>query len=288
MLETTPFFSGFSSGRALLVACLAAPLLLAPTHTLGFLRALGALQPEAGGAGASAAQDDAPKAAPTPKPAVTGVVRFKGEVPEVKPLKVETRQAEGCCPPGATVDTTDPSFLIDEKLGLANVVITVTVPGVEVKVPEAAYELDQRGCHFAPHVLVVPKGAKVAYLNSDATAHNVHLITLLNDPLNQTVPAGSRLERPMPEAETVKVTCDMHTWMGAWLVVTDATHWTVTAADGSFRLEGLPPGTHEVKLWHETLGSRTASVVVAADGTAAPLALELEPKQQKSRRRRGA
>ena len=268
--------SSRGAGRATLVLALlcGAPVL---AHTLGAARA----------------QEPAPAPAPAtdttatkPKPAVTGVVRFKGERPEVKPLKIEDTQATGCCPPGVKVDGTDPSLLIDEKGGIANVVVTVKVAGAEVKLPETAYELDQRGCLFSPHVLVVPKGAKVAYLNSDATAHNVHLITLMNDPLNQTVPAGQRLERVMKEAEEVKVTCDMHTWMTAWVVVTDGTHWAKTEADGSFRLEGLPPGTHEVRLWHETLGARTASVVVAEDGTAAPLELELEPKQQKSRRRR--
>jgi hypothetical protein len=91
-----------------------------------------------------------------PAPVVSGVVRFKGELPEKKPLKIEDQQATGCCPPGTKVDSTDPSFLVDEKNGLANVVVTVTVPGVEVKVPEAAFELDQRGCVFAPHVQVVP------------------------------------------------------------------------------------------------------------------------------------
>ena len=191
------------------------------------------------------AREEAPKDAAAAEkkaePAVTGRVLFEGELPVVKDLDVPARAAEGCCPPGKEVDRTDMSLRISKDRGIAGAVVTVKVAGKKVELPKEPYLLDQKGCRFTPHVLVVPKGGKVAFLNSDETSHNVHLISVLNDPLNQTVLAGKRLERTFDEAEAIKVTCDMHTWMKSWVVVTDATHWAVTDEEGHFSLAGLPP-----------------------------------------------
>ena len=231
-------------------------------------------------------QEEATKAAEASKSKVTGAVTFDGEIPEAKPLKVPEKAAAGCCPPGQSVDATDLSLVISEKGGIQGVFVSAKVEGAKVDVPEKAVEMDQKGCRFLPHLLVVPVGTKVAFLNSDETSHNVHLITVLNEKLNQTVLAGSRLERTFEKAERIKVTCDMHTWMRAWVVVTDATHWAVTDADGSFTIEGLPPGEHELKFWHETLGSKTAKVTVDESGKAEPVALKMAKKKSKKRRRR--
>jgi plastocyanin len=226
----------------------------------------------------SAARDDKPK--------VTGRVLFEGELPEVKPLSIPARAAEGCCPPGQKVDSEDLSLVIGEDRGLLGVVVSVKVEGAKVEVPEEPVEMDQKGCRFLPHLMVVPKGTTVAFLNSDETSHNVHLITVLNDPLNQTVLGGKRLERKFDEPERIKVTCDMHTWMKAWVVVTDATHWAVTDEKGNFSLEGLPAGEHEVTFWHETLGTKTAKVTVGDDGKAEPMEVKMAKKKSKRRRRR--
>lgn len=219
-------------------------------------------------------------------PVVSGKVSFEGDIPEPKELKVPAQAAEGCCPPGTKVDRTDKSLLIDEDRGIANVVVTVKVEGTEVKVRKEPYTVDQKGCRFLPHLQVVPKGATVEFLNSDETSHNVRLVTLLNDPLNQTVLAGKKLTQKFEEPERIKVECDMHTWMRSWVVVTDATHWTVTDAKGAFELEGLPPGEHEVSLWHESLGTKTVKVVVGEDGKAEPIEVAMEKKKRKSPRRR--
>lgn len=270
--------------RASLFSCSVALGLGLSLVSLGFaLRA-----DDAGGATAPPqddATDDAAKDEEPPRLA-EGRVLFKGELPEIKELTVPEAAAEGCCPPGEEVNRTDMSLLISEERGIANCVVTVTVEGVEVEIPEEATPLDQKGCRFQPHLIVVPKGAKVAFLNSDETSHNVHIKTILNEALNQTVLGGKKVEAVFEEAETIKVECDMHSWMNAWVVVTDATHWSVTDAEGRFALEDLPPGTHEATVWHETLGKKTFEIVVGEDGEAEAVEVELEKEKSKSGRRR--
>ena len=80
----------------------------------------------------------------------------------------------------------------------------------------------------------------------------------------------------------------MHSWMSAWLVVTDATHFAVSDFDGNFALADLPPGKHEATVWHETLGTTKVEIVVGEDGVAAPVEVELSKSASKksSRRRR--
>ncbi|MEL6713105.1 MAG: carboxypeptidase regulatory-like domain-containing protein [Planctomycetota bacterium] len=238
----------------------------------------------------SGASDDAVLEAQEAPPTAKGRVLFEGEPPLVKELEVSAAAAEGCCPAGETVDRTNWSLLLskdeDGALGIAHCVVTVKVEGVEVEIPEEPYELDQKGCRFLPHVLVAPKGAKVAFLNSDKTSHNVRLRAVANEALNQTVAAGKRLERTFDEAEAIRVACDMHPWMSAWVVVTDATHWAVSGPDGRFALTGLPAGKHEATVWHETLGKKTFQLVVAEDGTSEDVVVKLERKKSKKRRRR--
>jgi hypothetical protein len=53
--------------------------------------------------------------------------------------------------------------------------------------------------------------------------------------------------------------------MKGYLVVTEATHWATSGADGSFKIAGLPPGDYEISTWHEELGKgKTVAVKVEA------------------------
>lgn len=228
-------------------------------------------------------EDATPKKAPK---LAKGRVVFDGELPMVKELEVPAESAEGCCPPGEEVDRSNWNLVISEDRGIQNCVVTVKVADAKVEVPEEAYELDQKGCRFLPHVLVVPQGAKVAFLNSDETSHNVRLTAVANEGLNQTVAAGKKLERTFEEPEAMRVACDMHPWMAAWVVVTDATHWALTDAEGHFALEDLPAGTHKATVWHETLGKKEFDIVVGDDGEAKAVEVELAKKKTKKRRRR--
>ena len=64
-----------------------------------------------------------------------------------------------------------------------------------------------------------------------------------------------------------KIKCDVHPWMAAYVGVMTHPFYDVTAEDGKYTIDGLPAGTYEVEVWHEKLGTKTASVTVGADDT---------------------
>ena len=205
---------------------------------------------------------------------VTGKALFKGERPEPKPdFTPKEEEKEGCH--GDHLDMADRSLLIDENGGIANVVITIAVKGEETVVRDEPYVMDQRGCRYEPHVLVVPVGNKVRFLNSDETNHNVHTYSRKIKAINNNIAGGSEYEIEADKEETFEAKCDIHPWMKSYVVVTEANHFAVTKADGTFEIAGLPAGTYKAEYWHETLGKGKADVTIEA-GKAAMLELELE------------
>lgn len=217
---------------------------------------------------------------------IKGKVVFDGEVPEKKPLAISDEQSKGCCEGADCMDDEDPSLLVSPDGGVANVVITIEIDGKKAEVPAEPIELDQKGCRFTPHVVVVPQGAKVSYLNSDEVSHNIHTYAVKNEGLNKTVAAGTDLVQTFDKAEQVKVTCDIHPWMTSYIVVTDASVWAVTGADGSFEIGGLEPGEYELEVWHETLGKAKADATVKPDGSADAVEISLGESKKKGGRRR--
>jgi hypothetical protein len=126
--------------------------------------------------------------------------------------------------------------------------------------------LDQKGCRYTPHVLGVQVGQPLEVLNSDPTLHNVHALPTANREFNTGQPlAGMKHTHRFSTREVmVPFKCDVHPWMRAFIGVLDHPYFGVTTADGTFRLEGLPPGTYTVEAWHETLGMQTQSVTIGA------------------------
>lgn len=219
---------------------------------------------------------------------IVGKVMWEGDKPEPKPeLTYKESEAEGCVHSNGP-DREDRSLLISDDGGVANVVLTIEAE-VDIEPPTEPIVLDQKGCRFEPHVLVIPQGATVQFANSDETNHNIHTYTKKNQAMNQNVAGGQTLEQVMEKAEQIDVKCDVHTWMKGYIIVSDATHFGLTGADGAFRIEGLPPGDYKVEWWHEELGKgKTESVTVAAGGEAELVHMVSADKKKKGGgRRRG-
>jgi plastocyanin len=216
--------------------------------------------------------------------AVKGRVVLEGEKPELKPLVIEADKSKGCAHEGASVDNTDQSLIVGKDGGIANVVVMVSVPDAKLEVPEKPIELDQKTCRFDPHVVVVPVGATIEFLNSDSISHNVHTYPRKNEAFNKIIPGGSKEVQKVEKEDQIEIKCDIHPWMNSWIVVTDAPFTTVTDENGAFSFEKLPPGEHKVDYWHEKLGKGKGTITVKEDGTAEPVEFKMGAAKKAGRR----
>jgi hypothetical protein len=78
---------------------------------------------------------------------------------------------------------------------------------------------------------------------------------------------GIEINKPLTGPGIMRVGCSTHQWMRGWLVSTDEQS-AVTAADGSFTLADVAPGTYQLRVWHEALKATTQTVTVTAGKTA--------------------
>ncbi|HHT9119440.1 MAG TPA: carboxypeptidase regulatory-like domain-containing protein [Candidatus Hypogeohydataceae bacterium YC41] len=114
--------------------------------------------------------------------------------------------------------------------------------------------LDQKGETFVPHVLVVPVGGSVELRNSDSEMHNLHSLSVKNASFNEGIPeGGTAIFKKFDKVEAVRVGCDIHKEMSAWIVVRDNPYYALTDENGHFSIAEIPPGTYQLLLWHEDL-----------------------------------
>ncbi len=187
---------------------------------------------------------------------LTGVVRFAGAPPRLELLRVN-KNREVC---GEAKESE--ALVVGAAGGVRGSVILVE--GV-TRGKKAAGELtlDNHRCLFVPHVSAVMAGMRARVRNSDPILHNTHGLhaaparsagsgkpTVFNLALpspGQVIDVTRRLGKPGP----IRVLCDAHPHMFAWVYVHDSPYFAVTGERGAYRIEALPPGTYRVSMWHE-------------------------------------
>lgn len=191
---------------------------------------------------------------------VLGKVVLDGEAPVLAPFikagddKIKDKEVCGAA------DVPDESLLVGEGKGIANVFIYLRrapkgYKAAEVKEPVV---LDQKGCVFLPHAAVIRVGQTVLVKSSDAIQHNIHTFPGRNDSVNMLInpneSKGVALKYTKAESDPLEVKCDIHGWMTSYHLVLDHPFMAVTDKDGNFRIDGLPAGSHEFRVWHERGG----------------------------------
>jgi plastocyanin len=218
--------------------------------------------PASSGAAAPASPVDAATAA-----TVTGKVTFAGTPPAVQPVKLSSDPYCEKANPGLKTE----AEVVGSDGSLGNVFVYVKdgLGNRTFPAPSDPVVLDQKGCHYTPHVMGIQIGQPLQIVNSDDTLHNVHGLAKSNREFNQGQPIqGMKMTHTFSTKEVmIPFKCDVHGWMNAWIGVLDHPYYSVTSTDGTFSLKGLPPGTYTIEAWHEKLGTQTQTVTVGEKET---------------------
>jgi plastocyanin len=130
---------------------------------------------------------------------------------------------------------------------------------------------------FLPRVLVVPVGSTVGFPNHDPFNHNVFSIS---DDAAFDLGLYGRGETRVTEvrrAGIVRVYCNVHPRMSAFLVVRDNALFTQPAADGSWVVSDVPAGEYTLRVWHER-GGESSRVVTVPPGGLDGVTLQLDAR----------
>jgi hypothetical protein len=210
----------------------------------------------------------------------SGVIKFQGEIPQLKPLKID----KSVVLPHGVASLPDESLVINkENKGIANVFVYLR------KRPEIYEEGDDKEKHeplvleikdgrYVPRAMIARTGQMIKVVNRDNIAYCVHPHMFQNFVEGEVLLPDEKDELiwnfQRPERLPMQVVCDINHWMKARLLVVDHPFAAVTDKEGRFKIEGLPPANYEFSIWHEKaefLEKKLAVPIDAGETTEAKL-----------------
>ncbi|MGE0759493.1 MAG: hypothetical protein AB7F89_04540 [Pirellulaceae bacterium] len=206
------------------------------------------------------------EAAPTAEPDGWGTLKGKFVVNGTPPVRVPltvNKDTEVCSPGGK--QPLAETVVVGAEGELQNVLVFLTTP-IAADNPKWLHEsyaearsaevlFDQKNCVFLSHVASMWAPQTLKVLNSDPVGHNTNLDSKRGAAAgNFTVAANSSALYQPGKASPAPfpVSCSIHPWMSAWLMVCESPYFAVTAADGTFEIKNLPAGVPlEFRVWQE-------------------------------------
>ena len=124
----------------------------------------------------------------------------------------------------------------------------VVVYAVGFNQPPAATvpQMGQHKSQFEPRMLAITAGQKIDFTNLDKFFHNVFSLSKSRRFDLGQYKKGRSKQKTFPRKGIVEVYCNIHPKMSATILVLPNRAFAFTAADGSFKLTDVPPGSWTV------------------------------------------
>jgi len=131
---------------------------------------------------------------------------------------------------------------------------------------------------YAPHVVVVPVGSTVRFPNHDPFNHNVFSVSEGNEFDLGLYGRGETKSQTFARPGLVRVYCNIHPRMVAYVHVMANKYFAQPGGDGSFGIDNVPPGRYRLHVWHERIPAEVVKDVTAAAQASADLQIALNAR----------
>jgi len=209
-----------------------------------------------------------------------GTVKFAGTAPRLPPLRVN-KNRDVC---GDEKESEALVLGADRGVRGSAILLEGVTRG---KKGGADVVVDTHRCLFVRHVTVTMPSERTRVTNSDPVLHNTHGLLGKTTVFNLALPSKDQMievTRRLTRPGVVRVLCDAHPHMWAWMIVHDSPYYAVSDERGAYKIDGIPPGSYRVTMWHEGFHPRgldkdgrplyeephtiTRDVTIPANGTA--------------------
>ena len=209
-----------------------------------------------------------PQAAQSATGTIKGHVKLSGKLPGNTVIRMGKDPKCSEANKGKQVVQETVKATIDGSL--ANVFVRLDGTFPSTPVPKTAVTVDQHNCLYSPRVVGIRVGQVLEIRNSDNLLHNVHSVTNRDNQFNFGQARAGVVDtfKMKNEEIMVRLGCDVHSWMVAYIGVVTNPYFAVSDATGSFQINGVPPGTYTINAWQERYGPLKQTVKVTAGGTA--------------------
>jgi len=195
---------------------------------------------------------------------ITGTVNFSGTAPE-KEKFIVAKDSETC---GSGIREMEWVRAVDGKLSQVVVYLDKIEGSKPWPAESAISRIDQKDCTFTPHMQVIRNGAEIEVLNSDPVQHNIHTYEVIGRAMrtvfnvNQPHKGSFKQVINLRRGKWLKLGCDAHDFMHAWVFVASNPYYAVTGDDGAFNITDVPAGEYKLVAYHPTMGKQHINISV--------------------------
>jgi len=173
-----------------------------------------------------------------------------------------------CAAANAGKRPVDEVYLVGDNNTLGNVFVRLEGTFPATSVPAQPVEIDQVACFYKPRVVGARVGQTLRIKNGDSLLHNVHSASTKNNEFNFAQPVkGMQRDVTLKDEEMLRIGCDVHRWMTAWVGIVSHPYFAVSDGNGTFTIANAPAGKRTITAWHESFGTLTKAVEVKAGQT---------------------